>query len=290
MKKLFYLIVVIFSFVACNEETDSENNSESFDANDVEAKTMNALKTLNDEPNSELLKYYLSLEEFRSLAENEDVFITDDGRNHASSFSKDDYQKLGDKLIRVLVNVRRDGAKFNIDWSKIEFYDYTYIRSNDDGFRDAKIGKLQFTFNEKQYEVKVKSIENNDKNYIYKILNLKPLYEIAPSKDITTNGRLDVSIYDSESVLFRSRSSGNAGNIEIMELITANGTWYYHTAHGEAEGIKLGSRTVNGIDAVYFYKSPNTNYTMVFSKCGYSLTNQKTGEEQWYEQISPECK
>ena len=136
----------------------------------------------------------------------------------------------------------------------------------------------------------MKSIEVNDNNYIYKILNLKPLHEIAPSEDTAPSGRLDLSIYDSESILFSSRSSGNAGNIEIMELETANRTWYYHTAYGEGEGIKLGSRTVNGMDAVYFYKSPNTNYIMVFSKCGYSLTNQKTGEKQWYAQMSPECK
>ncbi|MFT5859865.1 MAG: hypothetical protein ACI865_001971 [Flavobacteriaceae bacterium] len=45
----------------------------------------------------------------------------------------------------------------------------------------------------------------------------------------------------------------------------------------------------NGVENGCFASDQKTLYAIYYARCGFTLINERTGEEQWYEQTMPIC-
>lgn len=84
--------------------------------------------------------------------------------------------------------------------------------------------------------------------------------------------------------------STDLGSDEFLKLVVTDDnkrTWYYWSEK-KTEEVLLGSKTVNGLECLYFFTKPSELFEIGGSECGFSLF--KDDERlQWYDQIEPTC-
>ncbi len=87
--------------------------------------------------------------------------------------------------------------------------------------------------------------------------------------------------------IFQSNDLGTAEFLKIVDREDGKREWYYWSEKKEEE-VRLGVKTVDGLEAIYFFSKPSEIYEIGGSECGFSLFQ---GEErlQWYDQIEPKC-
>ena len=87
--------------------------------------------------------------------------------------------------------------------------------------------------------------------------------------------------------LYKSTEDGTTEYMKMQPSEDGTREWYYWSDKKEEE-IKLGVKTIDGLEAVYFSANPSKQYEMVVSECGFTLF---LGEKrlQWYEQVEPSC-
>lgn len=92
---------------------------------------------------------------------------------------------------------------------------------------------------------------------------------------------------ESDSILYKSTETGTTEHMKMKPSENGNREWYYWSEK-KGEEVKLGVKTIDGLEAVYFYAEPNKLYEIVPSECGFTLFLGET-RLQWYEQIEPSC-
>lgn len=106
-------------------------------------------------------------------------------------------------------------------------------------------------------------------------------------KDVQKETEVEEIVEKDTITIFQSTDLNATEYLKLVEPKNGTREWYYWTDKNEEE-IRLGVKTIDGLEAIYFYGKPNELYEIGGSECGFSLF---LGEErlQWYDQIKPNC-
>ncbi|MBC6368019.1 hypothetical protein [Algoriphagus sp. AK58] len=161
--KYQFLFIVFLMLLSCGE-------SKMKDPEDVGKKTFNLLKKLNHIQIQEYINEFISLEQIRSLAKNNELITSEKGRNRLSSLLKDEFEE---EIIRNFDYLTETGVAHEIIWKNIEFRDYVYEIEENDGLKLYN-GKVFINHLGEVYFINVASIWVGDQ---FEIVEIRDLYE-----------------------------------------------------------------------------------------------------------------
>lgn len=184
MKKTNFVVIVLFMIVvfssctnsstdADKESSDEVTSSSSIekevkgDPNQVGHLVYNILKGIDVESEDGEQKFianFLSVEEMRAFGESEKVTSDKKIINDFASLKEEDWTKL---LSTLYGSIKAMGEEKNIDWQNIEYKDYVYKVSDDDGGGKYVAGILAVQHNNKFHQFIVYSIWNGEEYLLY---------------------------------------------------------------------------------------------------------------------------
>ena len=162
LRMIVILIVVnLFSCTSIKKVQEPE---------DVGLYAFNLLKSLNQTTKADYVNRFLTIEEIRELAKNEEIVTNQETRNEFKSIKKDEW--IGD-IEDDYYELKQDGGENGIKWSEVEYLDFVYELEDKDGITGCE-GELFFKYKDVSYSVDLLAIYNGVE---YKLVELNYLEE-----------------------------------------------------------------------------------------------------------------
>ena len=149
------IIAIFFAFTSCTNNSVKELEQ-------IGKQAFEILKNIGNSSKQEYISNFLSIEEARELAKNEDIIPMERSRNELTSTTK---EKWEGRIEHGYNQIKEKGSKEGINWQKIEYLDFSYKTGKNDEDIEMCKGWMFFKYDEKSYRVKVFSIYNG-KEYI----------------------------------------------------------------------------------------------------------------------------
>lgn len=163
MKKIYALLFLTGLLTACGGTSVSTPE-------DIGPQVMDVLEGLGDMSKEDFKEHFMTLEEIRELGENEDLVMDEDGRNRLTKMEKSDRDEDLEKSFSRLIE---NGAELDIEWSEVEFEDFSYEVETDNGIKTCQ-GDLTFLDGKDKFRVSTISIYDGSG---YNLVSLRGPYK-----------------------------------------------------------------------------------------------------------------
>jgi hypothetical protein len=157
------MLIIAVNLISC------DSIKKATEPEDIGMYAFELLKTLSQTSKSDYVNNFLTIEELRELAKNEEVVTDPYILNEFTSMLK---QEWVEDIEDDYGDLKQDGGEYGIKWAEIEYLDFVYEMNNEGGIKFCE-GELFFEFKEDLYSVELAAIFDGTE---YKLVELDYLY------------------------------------------------------------------------------------------------------------------
>lgn len=164
--RLLLIIVLPLNLVNCKKNKVLE------DPNNIGNEIFGIIKDFNIKPMEEYISATISVNEIKEIAK--DTLLMNDNYYRRKSKMLTD-ERWAEEKIKQYKNLKQVGIDKEINWSKIEYLDFTYEKNEEQGSEICN-GKTYFQYNDNVFYAKSKSIFNGNGYRLVLIEEIKNKY------------------------------------------------------------------------------------------------------------------